>query len=90
MTEQVEITDLSRERGYWTARVSIGRLMIEVDRRYGSWMEVVGSGGREVCRRELLPHVAAALQERVRPIESRERRERAAQKGKPNMFKVTK
>ncbi len=67
------ITCLSRdpERGFWMAHVTSDGVTINVDRRYGSWHAVIGNE-----RRELLPHIAAALQEKVRPTDNAERRER--------------
>ena len=55
------ITKLARsDEGYWTARVSSNGYAVEVDRKYGSWQTSTKP------RREVLPHVAAALQEKVR------------------------
>jgi hypothetical protein len=76
------ITKLGRdpEEGFWTARVTpAGGTTLEVDRRYGSWQANVrdAPGVQSFHREDVLPHVAAALQERVRPVE---RAERAAAK----------
>lgn len=70
MTEFI-VTKLERDaEGHWAARVtpSGGRTM-PVTRRYGSWM-VDSKPLREVPSK-----VAAALQQRVRRLESRERAE---------------
>lgn len=71
------ITQLRRdERGHWTARLTLDGRTFAVSRSSGSW--TVRDGERE---RILLPYFAAALQERVRPIERAERRAKeAAQK----------
>lgn len=52
--------------GYWMARVG----GIQHDRRFGSWQVVVP--GQENQRREALPVVAAALQDKVRRLEKGE------------------
>jgi hypothetical protein len=72
------ITKLERhEDGYWAARVTLGGLTLEVDRKWGSWQarvpERLRDGTRVVRRRGVLPHVAAELQARVRAAERRER-----------------
>lgn len=76
MTEFI-ITKLERhpEAGYWTARVSAGGETIEVDKRYGSWHAIVRDepGVRRFHRQFVLSPVAAALQERVRRLERKER-----------------
>lgn len=62
------------EHGFWRARVTNG-VTVDVDRRDGSWKAEVRteSGSRTFVRREVMPHVAAALQDRVRPLERAER-----------------
>lgn len=74
------ITKLERQDGYWTARVSAGGVTVAVDRRYGSWQALVrdAPGLHSFHRAEVLPAVAAALQERVRPVERAERAARDA------------
>lgn len=70
----VTITCVHRDPdGYWRARVSAGGVTLNVHRRYGSWLAEVRPrpGVRHVELREVLPHVAAALQARVRPLERR-------------------
>lgn len=71
------ITKVERApEGYWTAHVTAqGGKPIAVDTRYGAWQARVGEQ-----RREVMPAVARALQERVRPLEKAERDERAAVK----------
>jgi hypothetical protein len=75
-TRPFTITLLRRhpEHGYWTAHVTNGHT-IEVDKRFGSWQAVVRDrpGSRKVHREFVLPHVAAALQAKVRVLEKRER-----------------
>ncbi len=75
------ITCLHRdeEHGFWRARVTNG-VTIDVDRRAGSWQADVRSapGARSFTRRDVLPDVAKALQERVRPLERAERAAREA------------
>jgi hypothetical protein len=46
---------------------------LHVDRRYGSWQADVRAcpGSRRIVRRDVLPHVAHALQRRARSIERR-------------------
>lgn len=58
------------DRGYWTAHVVVDGRVHHVDRRYGSWHVVT-----RTARREVLPDVARALQDRVRPLERAESRE---------------
>lgn len=68
------ITQVRRsEDGHWLANVTpaSGAEGIEVNRQFGSWQVPVNGDGR---RRDVLPHIAAALQERVRPLERREQR----------------
>lgn len=73
---QLRVTQLHRhpEHGYWQARVTIDGVTIDVDRRYGSWQATVrrAPGQRTFVRREVLPFVAAALQDRVRLRERQE------------------
>lgn len=73
---QLRVTQLQRhpEHGYWTARVSVGGTTVDVDCRDGSWLASVrrAPGHRTFVRREVLPFVAAALQERVRRAERQE------------------
>lgn len=63
------------EHGFWRARVTNGTT-IDVDRRHGAWQGEYEIDG-VIERREVMPHVAAALQDRVRPLE---RAEQAAAK----------
>jgi hypothetical protein len=62
------------EDGFWRARVTNG-VTIDVDRRFGSWQCEVRERPRShtFVRRDVLPDVARALQERVRPLEHAER-----------------
>jgi hypothetical protein len=74
---ELTITKLRRdELGVWRARVTgpLG-IPVDVDRRYGSWMgEVrVAPRSRTFVRRFCQPHVAAALQQKVRRLERREK-----------------
>lgn len=74
--EGLTITKLERNGdGIWTARVSLNGQTINVDRRYGSWQALVPDErrGNKPVRREIRPEVAAALQDKVRPIEKKER-----------------
>lgn len=70
------ITNVHRdpEHGFWRARVTNG-VTLDVDRRYGSWQADVRvkRGARTFTRQDVMPHVAAALQQRVRPLERAER-----------------
>jgi hypothetical protein len=84
------ITKLARDpdHGYWTARVTpCGGTTVCVDRQFGSWQATVrdAPGLQSFHREFVLPPVAAALQERVRPIE---RAERAAAKLAEEQAKV--
>jgi hypothetical protein len=76
----VRVTELERTEdgaGYWQARVEVNGVEAVVNRRYGSWQVVVTTvGSGTVVRQELLPHIAAILQEKVRPIEEKEAREK--------------
>lgn len=58
--------------GFWTARVTADGQTLDVDRAPGSWRVTPTEPG--ATWRELLPRVALALQKRVRPLETRERR----------------
>lgn len=75
----ITITKLQRcEQGWWTARVTVnGHPTVSVDRRYGSWMAEVRTAPRvqQWARKDVGPEIAARLQEKVRPIERRERLE---------------
>lgn len=62
-----QVRDLRLEpTGYYSARVVSGTTSVEVSRRFGSWMTPPDDRNR---MREVLPHVAAALQDRVRRLE---------------------
>lgn len=64
---KTRITNLARSpHGYWAAQLVGNGQAIDVDTRFGSWMTVPDEAQR--CR-EVLPHVAALLQERVRKLE---------------------
>ncbi len=71
----LRITKLERDPsgGYWTARATLGGETVRVDRRYGSWRVVEFVRGREVARRDAAPALAAALQNKVTPLERKER-----------------
>lgn len=61
------ITNLARHpHGYWTAQLADSGHTIDVDTRSGSWQTAPDDAHRT---REVLPHVAAVLQERVRRLE---------------------
>lgn len=60
----VRLSEPTGGRRYWTARVTAGGVTVNVDRMYGSWHAVEGG-----ARRDVLPHVAAELQRRVRAAE---------------------
>lgn len=66
----IRITRVRRhpEDGYWIARVTPeGGSTVDVHCKYGSWF--VEQGGNQ---REVIPRVAAAIQERVRRLERAE------------------
>lgn len=66
------ITKVQRSpEGYWQANVTPAGAdkPIRVDRRFGSWQVPVNE-----VRRDVLPHVAAALQEKVRPADRKEQK----------------
>ena len=69
------ITKLTRERGYWQARVSVNGDGVDVDRRYGSWRAIVRDGPRRRTFHveEVHPDLAASLQAKVRPIDRKEK-----------------
>ena len=76
----IKITKLERdEEGKWHCNVTVGGKTFPVHCKYGSWMYEDKRGMKDV-----LPFVAEAIQERVRPIEKRERiiREKAAKDAK--------
>lgn len=60
----VKITGLTDEHGYWEAWVSCGHAHAWVHRKHGSWQ-------LDDPRRHVLPHIAEALQVRVRREERR-------------------
>lgn len=70
------ITKLERhpEHGYWRARVTCEGVTLEVHRRFGSWLAEVRTAprARTFNQREVLPHVAAELQRKVKRLERRE------------------
>ena len=72
------ITKMHQEpEGYWSANVVQGSTSIRVDNRCGSWLADVRSAprARSFERREVLPHVAKALQAK---LPQRQRRKVAA------------
>jgi hypothetical protein len=77
MKDGVKVTALERSAGYWQARVEVNGIEVDVNRRYGSWQVVVYDEERGAAKRmELLPHISAILQDKVRPIEEKEAREK--------------
>lgn len=77
---EFQIRDLERVhpksgRAYWTARVVVGKTWIAVNTIHGSWQADLSHIGTPI-RCDVQPHVAAALQAKVRPLERREARER--------------
>lgn len=82
---RLQIRDLTHDAGYWTATVHLNGLCRDVDRKFGSWQQLVPITGRingeetsVVVRRELPRWVAAALAERVRPLDRKRKAEEAA------------
>lgn len=66
------ITQVRRDdEGVLRARVSTDGVSVDVDRSCGSWLADVrvAKGHRTFERREVLPHVAAALQAKVRRLD---------------------
>ena len=62
------ITKLTLQpEGYYTARVSSNGQTFNVDNKFGSWQAEVRNGPRQrsFCRRDVLPRVAAALQDKL-------------------------
>lgn len=57
--------------GYWTANVSAGGSTLPVHNKYGSWQIELAKRGAPV-RRDVLPPVAAALQQHLKRAERRE------------------
>lgn len=71
---EIVVTKLQRDAdGVWTARASFDGNTVPVTRFYGSWGTIPVGGRWQDLPRE----VAAALQKRVRTIETRERQEAA-------------
>lgn len=60
-------------RRYWKAEIVFGTERIQVDSRHGSWQALCGTR-----RLELAPEWAARLQDKVRPLEKREKDDDAA------------
>lgn len=62
------------EDGYWTGRVTCDGVTVVVDNRHGSWMASVRiqPRARSFVQREVLPHIAAELQAKVRRAEKRQ------------------
>lgn len=60
----IKITGLTDHNGYWEATVSSGSEVACVHRKHGSWQ-------LDNPQRCVMPHVAEALQERVRREERR-------------------
>lgn len=67
------ITKLERDDGYWRAHVTENSVTYRVHRQFGSWMR---DGGKPGALCEVPKDWAFALQDRVRPVENAERRER--------------
>lgn len=75
MIDRVRITGLERTAGgHWRARVTFKGRTYDVDRIFGSWQMIDHNEHGRSIRREVLPHVAALLQARVRKQERREQR----------------
>ena len=72
-SRDLTITKLERApEGYWRARVTgPDGVTVDVDRRDGAWFAEVRAAPRSqtMVRRDVLPHIAAALQAKVRPLE---------------------
>lgn len=68
----MRITKLERvPEGHWRARVTVDGTTVAVDNRFGSWrITPPGEGG---SYRELLPTLAARLQQKVCPLERKGR-----------------
>jgi hypothetical protein len=75
MNRTLTITKLRRcEAGYWTARVTgADGVTVDVDKQFGVWHAEVREQphSRKKVRRDVLPHVAAALQAKVKPLEKK-------------------
>ena len=74
------ISDLRREGDHWTATLTRGEESYKVDTVHGSWQALIPKrlGDATVhVRREVMGRVAAELQDEVRRIEKRERRDAA-------------
>jgi hypothetical protein len=74
---ELTITKLERApEGYWRARVTgSDGVTVDVDRRWGSWQAEVRAASRvqRFVRKDVEPWAAERLQDRVRPLERRER-----------------
>jgi hypothetical protein len=71
--------------GVWRARVTdADGVTVDVDRSSGSWQALVRRAprSRDFVRREVLPHVALALQDRVRQLDADAAPSRRARKGR--------
>jgi hypothetical protein len=63
------ITKLERdEKSFWKCNITTGGKTLLAHRKSGSWMLEDKDG-----LRELLPEIAALVQEKVRPLEKKER-----------------
>ena len=74
MRRPFTITKMRQEpEGFWSANVVQGSTSIRVDNRAGSWLADVRSAprSRSFDRRQVLPHVAAALQSKLPQRQSR-------------------
>jgi hypothetical protein len=71
-TRELTVTKLERHHdGYWTARVSVNGETVAVHLRCGAWYANVP--GKPGHLKGVLPPIAAALAEKVRILERRER-----------------
>lgn len=79
-SREVIITKLQRdsEEGFWTCNITSGGKTHHALSRHGSWMIDAEDG----LMKEVMPDVAAKIQEKVRPIEKKERIAREKSEGK--------
>lgn len=78
-----QIRDLTHNGKHWTARLVQDGGSFAADRKFGSWqISELDDDGKEIRRRDVLGHVALALQEKVRKIERAESRQEGSMKAK--------
>jgi hypothetical protein len=64
------ITKLERDdKGFWKCNITADGVTVQAHCKFGSWL----IDGEDGLMKEVMPDIAAKIQEKVRPIEKKER-----------------